>query len=191
MSSQWPPLRVKSWIDGSAAQTSRCSNRWQYGSLRSPVCYHTSCSMLVLHITCILGHLTTWIASIAIAYTYLLSQTAFAGISHTFVCLFSSPQASMIPFRGSEAPPPNRLMAHIYGTKNFYTVAIRATTAYRIHKSPELYYLCWLTFFGVFALYSTECVFYKTVRPREAVIPLLYSSLGMAWMYLQQDYYCN
>ena len=97
----------------------------------------------------------------------------------------------MIPFRGPKAPPPNRLMAHIYGTKNFYTVAIRAVTAYKMPDSHELYFLCWLTFFGVFALYSTECVVYRTVRPKEAIIPLLYSSVGMAWMYLQQDYYCN
>lgn len=97
----------------------------------------------------------------------------------------------MIPFRGSNAPPPTRLMAHIYGTKNFYTVIIRATTAYTIPESYELYWLCWLTFFGVFALYFTEAVLYKTVRPKEAAIPLLYSITGMVWMWLEREFYCT
>jgi VanZ family protein len=82
-------------------------------------------------------------------------------------------------------------MAHIYGTKNFYTVIIRATAAYRMPDSFELYCLCWLTFFGVFVLYSTEFLVYRTVRPKEAAIPLITSSLGMIWMWMEKDFYCD
>ena len=96
----------------------------------------------------------------------------------------------MVPFRGTRAPPPTRLMAHIYGTKNFYTAIIRGVAAYKMPESTELYWMCWLTFFGVFALFSTEFLVYRTVRPREAVFPLVTSSLGMIWMVVQREYYC-
>ena len=122
--------------------------------------------------------------------TYISSQTVFAGLAHTIVCFVSSPQASMIPFQGTKAPPPTRLMAHIYGIKTFYTILIRFITAYRLPDSFELYCLCWFTFLGVFVLYSTEWLLYSTVRRKEVVIPLLTSSLGMIWMWLEKDYYC-
>ncbi len=125
------------------------------------------------------------------ARTYFFPEASLTGISHTFVCFLSPPQASMIPFRGPKAPTPTRLMAHIYGTKNLYTVMIRVATAYTMPDSVELYCLCWLTFFGVFTLYSTESLLYRTVRPKEATIPLLTSGLGMIWMWLEKDFYCE
>jgi VanZ family protein len=86
---------------------------------------------------------------------------------------------------------PTRLMAHIYGTKNLYTAIIRLITVYTLPASLEMYCLCWCTFLGVFALYSTEFASYRTVRGREAMIPLITSSLGMAWMWLERGYYCR
>lgn len=82
-------------------------------------------------------------------------------------------------------------MAHIYGTKNFYTVIIRLATAYTLPASFEMYALCWCTFLGVFLLYSTEFAVYRTVGAREAAVPLVTAGLGMVWMWMQSGYYCR
>jgi len=95
-----------------------------------------------------------------------------------------------VPFRGPARPEPNGLLARVYGVKNVYTSLIRAYAAYHI-TNPELYTLAMCTLAGVLFLYTTELVYYRTVRPQDYTIPFLTATLGLAWMYAQRDFYVH
>lgn len=94
----------------------------------------------------------------------------------------------MKPFSGPEAPPPTKLLAHVYGIKNIYTGLIRAYAAYHI-RNPELYSLAMWTFVGVLFLYGGELLVWKTVRLREAIIPFVTAGLGLFWMLQAREWY--
>lgn len=117
----------------------------------------------------------------------LTTQTVVAGGLHT-VATYTRPIQSMVPFQGAKAPQPTALQAHIYGIKNIYTVLIRFYAAYNL-QNRELYILAMCSFAGVLFLYSTELLIWQTVRPREAIIPLLTSSVALTWMWTQMDFY--
>jgi hypothetical protein len=95
----------------------------------------------------------------------------------------------MISFRGASAPAATPLLAHVYGVKNIYTALIRLYTAYTLHQNREMYLLCMWTFGGVFWLYSTEMLVWQTVRAREGIIPLVTSTAGLVWMWMQREHY--
>lgn len=121
------------------------------------------------------------------AHVILTTKTVVAGGFHT-VATYTRPIQSMVPFQGANAPQPTALQAHIYGVKNIYTVLIRFYAAYNL-QNRELYILAMCSFAGVFFLYSSELLIWQTVRPRDAVIPLLTSSVGLTWMWTQMNYY--
>jgi hypothetical protein len=91
-------------------------------------------------------------------------------------------------FKGPRSPPPNALLAHVYGVKNLYTCLMRFYAVYNLNNQP-LYDLAMWTYAGVLWLYITEVVIWKTVRPKEALIPWLSAGLGFTWMYVQRDWY--
>ena len=93
-------------------------------------------------------------------------------------------------FQGPKRPEPTSLLAHVYGVKNIYTSLIRAYAAYHI-TNTDVYTLAIFTFAGVLFLYVTELTVYRTVRPKEASIPLVTASLGLSWMLLQRDFYSH
>jgi carbon starvation protein CstA len=79
-------------------------------------------------------------------------------------------------------------MAHVYAIHNTYTGLIRMYAAYDI-SNPALYSLALWTYVGVLLLYGTETLVWRTVRPREAVIPLVTAGVGITWMIKQRDWY--
>lgn len=117
-------------------------------------------------------------------------QTCVTGIAHSAWCYFSDPQTSLVIFQGPRSPPPNALLAHVYGVKNFYTCMIRAYALYNLNSQP-LYDLAMATYAGVLWLYITELGVWKTVRPREAYIALATAGLGFSWMFMQRDWYLS
>ncbi|KAK3376812.1 ergosterol biosynthesis protein-like protein Erg28 [Lasiosphaeria ovina] len=121
---------------------------------------------------------------------YFLLMTSSLAIAHTVVCYISSPVVSTAQFQGPSAPAPSGLLARVYGVKNFYTAMIRGYAAYRISNS-DVYALAMLTYVGVFFLYSTELLLYRTSRPHEVLTSLMMSSVGLAWMYTERDFYVH
>ena len=95
---------------------------------------------------------------------------------------------SLTQFRGTSAPPPNALLAHVYAVKNIYTGAIRLYAAFNI-QNEALYNLSILTFVGVLGLYGLERFVYGTVRNKEGVFPFVTAGLGLAWMISQRGSY--
>jgi hypothetical protein len=79
-------------------------------------------------------------------------------------------------------------MAHVYAAHNMYTGLIRFYAAYDI-SNPALYSLALWTYVGVLLLYGSELVVWRTVRLREAVIPLVTAGVGITWMVAQKDWY--
>ncbi|CAM1508894.1 Fc.00g026330.m01.CDS01 [Cosmosporella sp. VM-42] len=122
---------------------------------------------------------------------YLPYFLLYCGVSasiHSVFCYVSSPPQALVQFQGEGSPPPHALLSHVYGVKNVYTSLIRLYAAYHISNAP-LYDLAMLTFVGVLFLYATEYGIYRTVRLKEATIPLFTASLGIVWMVLQRDFY--
>ncbi|KAK4450174.1 ergosterol biosynthesis protein-like protein Erg28 [Podospora aff. communis PSN243] len=119
---------------------------------------------------------------------YFLLYQATAAFIHAIVCYLSPPAVSTVQFRGSGAPPPTTLLAHVYGVKNFYTVLIRLYAAYHI-GNREVYTLAMLTFVGVLWLYVTELAVWKTVTLRDAAVPYVTAGLGLIWMVRERGWY--
>lgn len=93
-------------------------------------------------------------------------------------------------FSGPRRPPPNGLLARVYGTKNVYTGLIRAYAAYHI-SNPQVYELAMITFAGVLFLYISELVIYRTVNVREFMFPLVTAGGGLIWMWSQKAWYLS
>lgn len=94
----------------------------------------------------------------------------------------------MKQFSGPERPPPNALLAHVYGVKNVYTALIRGYAAYHM-SNPQLYSLGMASFAGVIFLNGTELLVYRTARPKESAPTLIMSGSALLWMALQRQYY--
>lgn len=118
----------------------------------------------------------------------LTAKTIVSGVIHT-ITTYVNPIPSMVPFQGANAPQPTVLQAHIYGVKNSYTLLIRLYAVYSLHQNQEVYLLAMWSFAGVLFLYTTELVIWQTVRMREAAFALVTAGIGLAWMWIQRDYY--
>jgi hypothetical protein len=117
-----------------------------------------------------------------------VQQQGVAAFIHTIVCYVSPPAVSNVQFRGSRAPPPTALLAHVYGLKNFYTMLIRLYAAYHI-GNREVYTLAMFSFVGVLWLYITELAVWKTVTLRDAAFPYVLAGTGLVWMVNQREWY--
>ncbi|KAH8700101.1 hypothetical protein BGW36DRAFT_405409 [Talaromyces proteolyticus] len=104
---------------------------------------------------------------------YMLLLTSAMALLHSLVT-YVYPISALKQFSGASAPEPTALTAHIYGAKNIYTSLIRLYTAYNMH-TPELYNLALITYVGVFFLYGTEYLIWRTVRMRESALSFLIS----------------
>ncbi|RJE23018.1 Erg28 like protein, partial [Aspergillus sclerotialis] len=113
--------------------------------------------------------------------------TGITGITHSIVT-YVRPAASLTQFSGPAAPVRDSLTAHLYGVKNFYTCLIRIYTAYHI-SNPQLYDLAMWTYAGVFMLYTSELLIFRTARIKEATYPLLLSVFALTWMISQRRWY--
>ncbi|KAJ5084490.1 ergosterol biosynthesis protein-like protein Erg28 [Penicillium alfredii] len=118
---------------------------------------------------------------------YLLLLTGSAGITHSIVT-YLKPATSLTQFSGPAAPPRDALTAHLYGFKNIYTCLIRLYTAYHV-SNPQLYDLAMWTWVGVFVLYISELLVFRTARMKEATYPLVLSTLALTWMVSQRSWY--
>lgn len=120
----------------------------------------------------------------------IIYQEAFMGAVHTVVCYIASPKASLGQFSGPAAPPPNGLLARVYGVKNIYTSLIRLYAAYNI-SNPQVYDLAIFTICGVLFLYGGEVFVYKTSRMKEMWFTFLLSCPGLVWMITQRAWYTS
>lgn len=116
-------------------------------------------------------------------------QEGLAAQIHTVVCYLAPAATALVPFQGPNAPPAHPLLAHVYGTKNIYSGVIRLYAAYNLTSSPHLYDLALWSLIGVLWLYGMECGVYGTVKVREALWPLTFSTVGITWMVMQRDFY--
>jgi hypothetical protein len=81
-------------------------------------------------------------------------------------------------------------MAHIYGVKNLYTVAIRLYAAYELqNQNRATYFLTMFTFLGVLWLFGTEVFVYRTIALKHAIVPFVYCPVGLVWMWREMDFY--
>lgn len=106
------------------------------------------------------------------------------------VVTYTNPIAALTQFSGPCAPPPSPLLAHVYGVKNVYSGLIRLYAAYHIYNR-ELYHLAIATYVGVFWLYSTELILWRTSRVRETASSFVISGGMIVWMLSQRDWYLN
>ncbi|KAI0467482.1 ergosterol biosynthesis protein-like protein Erg28 [Xylaria cf. heliscus] len=120
---------------------------------------------------------------------FLLIPALMAAI-HTVVCYVHSPAVSLTQFSGPAAPPPDGLLARVYGVKNIYTSLIRFYAAYHI-SNPQVYDLATLTFAGVLFLYAGEVFVFKTARVRETVFSFAMSGSALVWMVAQREWYLS
>ncbi|KAI3320805.1 ergosterol biosynthesis protein-like protein Erg28 [Xylariaceae sp. AK1471] len=121
---------------------------------------------------------------------YFLLLPAFLAAIHTVVCYVGSPTASLKQFSGPTAPPPDGLLARVYGVKNFYTSLVRFYAAYNI-SNPQVYDLAILTFVGTLFLYSGEVFVYKTSRVREMWFTFVLAGSSLVWMVKQREWYLS
>lgn len=119
----------------------------------------------------------------------LTPQCSISALAHSAVT-YLNPISSLRQFAGPSAPPPNSLLAHVYGIKNIYTGLIRFYAAYHV-GNPQLYTLAQWTFAGVLVLYLGELVIWQTVRLKEGAIPLVTAGLGLLWMVVYRDWYLS
>lgn len=110
-------------------------------------------------------------------------------LTHSIVT-YTNPMAAQKQFSGPSAPQPTPLTAHIYGIKNVYSGFIRLYAAYNIHNR-ELYDLALATYIGVFWLYSTELLLWRTSRLRETASSFVISGGMIVWMLSQRAWYLN
>ncbi|KAJ4389652.1 hypothetical protein N0V93_007124 [Gnomoniopsis smithogilvyi] len=126
---------------------------------------------------------------------YLPYYLLYAGVSafiHSAVCYVLRPSVSMKLFSGPRATASTRtsLLAHTYGTKNIYTGLIRTYAAYHI-TNPQLYDLALWTFVGVLAFCGGQFFVWRTIGPREAVIPFVTAGAGVLWMVMAREGYLD
>lgn len=120
--------------------------------------------------------------------SHTANQTSSMAFVHAAVCYLAPAATGLKQFQGPSAPPPQALLARVYGVKNIYTTLIRAFAAYHI-TNPELYTLAMFTYVGALGLYATEVFYYKTTRMREATSTFILTTSAIVWMASQREYY--
>ena len=81
------------------------------------------------------------------------------------------------------------LAARLNGTYTVISAIVRLYAAYHLRLGPVYRMALW-TYVVALAHYASELLVYRTARPGAPVLmPFLFASLGISWMFAQYDFY--